>query len=487
MGTLTELVNKVKTNHPESKFYLIENAYRYASRSEPNATQSFNSITLEHRVGAANIIADMRLDAACVCSALLHDVIEDHIVSVTELEQEFGETIAFLVEAISRLDQYHFTSHEEREAESFRKMILATAKDIRVVLIKIAERLATMRMLKTLSADIQKAITLETMDIYAPLAERLGLQWLKGEFEDLSFRYLEPQAFNELDLLVNALADDTERYLKDMIETINKSLTEYELETEVTGRCKRLSSLHQEMIRCGLTFNQVQDFVAFRIITEKVADCYTVLEIIHSQWTPVPGRFKDFIKKPKSNKYQSLHTTVVGPGELEVELQIRTREMHKIAEYGIAAHWLYKEHISDLDPKLVASFAWLRQLADLQKEVGDLEEFNKHHQLDPFPDDVYVLTPSGNVMNFPRGATPLDFAYAIQTDLGHRFTSARVNATQVPIDYELQNGDVVEIYSENSNQANARWLEIVVTKTARSEINAYLCSKQDSVQQEPTK
>ncbi|MEM7304503.1 MAG: RelA/SpoT family protein [Pseudomonadota bacterium] len=474
IANLTNILEKVKSNHPQANLDLINKAYVYAAREPVKLNAESANEYLTHRLTVADIVADMHLDASCVCSALLHDVIEDSAASFEDILQEFGEEIAFIVEGVTRLDTYQFASHQDREAESFRKLILAASKDIRVVLVKLAERLAAQRMLISMKPEMQKALSEEIMEIYAPLAERLGIQWLKDEFEDLSFAILEPEASSELKQIVDRLAASTDRYIKDMIALINTTLKANQLPCQVSGRRKHLYSLHEEMQKNNLAFDEIQDFLAFRIITDSVQDCYNVLDVIQSKWTPLSGRFKDFIAKPKSNKYQSLHTTVIGPGEKNVEIQIRTSHMHKTAEYGIAAHWLYKEHLNGIDPKEVARFAWLRQLTELQEEVGDMEESRQDTLIDPFPEEVYVFIVQGHVMTLPRGATPVDLAYAIKTEMGHQCSGARVNSSLVPLNYKLQNGDVVDIMIESNHQPELDWLEFVVTDHARTMICTYL-------------
>ena len=479
MASLAGIIEAVVANHPQAHAELIEKAYAYAAHAQNGQRNPSEDRCFIHRVAVADILANMRLDAATVCSALLHDVVENGLANMGEIHREFGAVIAFLVDGITRLDKFSFSPYKERdeddEAESFRKMLLAASSDIRVVLLKLAERLDSMRTLGAVEVCAQKRIATETLEIYAPLAERLGIQWLKAELQDLSFRYLEPQAFNALEATVSSLAESTDHCVTQLTEQIKSVLLAKGLSVRVSGRRKHLYSLQQEMRNSGLTFEQVQDFIAFRVITNCVADCYAALSVIQSEWEPLPERFKDFIALPKSNKYQSLHTTVIEPGYKEVEIQIRTEKMHTTAEYGIAAHWLYKEHLGGVDPKDVARFAWLRQLTEFQRAGGDAPQLRERLPFDPFPEDVYVLTPKGDVKNFPRGATPIDFAYAIQTDLGHHCGGAWVNGSIVPLRYKLQNGDEVHILTHKRNRPSEQWLELVVTCHAESRIRAYLC------------
>jgi GTP pyrophosphokinase len=474
MVRLTNILEKVKGYHPRADTDLINKAYVYANRMHDGQTRKSGDAYFTHPVAVADIIADMRLDASSVCAALLHDVVEDCEASIPDIETVFGEEVAFLVDGVTKLGKVNFASREDRQAESFRKMLVAMARDIRVLLVKLADRLDNMRTLEHMSEAAQERIARETLEIYAPLAGRLGIQWLKAELEDLSFRHLEPESHTILERQVQSVAKNTDSYISDVTTKLKKMLLTRGFSVQVSGRRKHLYSLHRKMKSAGIGFEQVHDFVAFRVITESVADCYATLGVIHSEWTPVPGRFKDYIALPKSNMYQSLHTTVIGPGNRRVEVQIRTHEMHRTAEFGIAAHWQYKQHTGGIDPKDAARFVWLRQLMEFQKEVVDPEEFYESVKVDLFPEDVYVFTPKGDVKTFPRGATPVDFAYAVHSEVGHRCSGARVNGAIVPLRHKLQNGDVVEIITSKSHHPSKDWLEFVTTGRARSRIRAYL-------------
>jgi GTP pyrophosphokinase len=474
MVRLTNILEKVKGYHPRADTDLINKAYVYAARKHDGQVRKSGDAYFTHPVSVADIIADMRLDASSVCAALLHDVVEDCDAEVDDIETVFGDEVAFLVDGVTKLGKVNFASREDRQAESFRKMLVAMARDIRVLLVKLADRLDNMRTLDHMSPASQERIARETLEIYAPLAGRLGIQWLKAELEDLSFKYLEPEAHEILAAQVEAVAKNTDSYMTEVTSKLQKMLVTRGFSVQVSGRRKHLYSLHRKMKSSGIGFEQVHDFVAFRVITESVADCYATLGVIHSEWTPVPGRFKDYVALPKSNMYQSLHTTVIGPGNRRVEIQIRTHEMHRTAEYGIAAHWQYKEHTGGIDPKDAARFVWLRQLMEFQKEVVDPEEFYESVKVDLFPDDVYVFTPKGDVKTFPRGATPVDFAYAVHSEVGHRCSGARVNGAIVPLRHKLQNGDVVEIITSKNHHPSKDWLEFVVTSRARSRIRTYL-------------
>jgi GTP pyrophosphokinase len=474
MVRLTNILEKVKGYHPRADTDLINKAYVYAARKHDGQMRKSGHAYFTHPVSVADIIADMRLDASSVCAALLHDVVEDCDAEVDDIETVFGDEVAFLVDGVTKLGKVNFASREDRQAESFRKMLVAMARDIRVLLVKLADRLDNMRTLDHMASSSQERIARETLEIYAPLAGRLGIQWLKAELEDLSFKYLEPEAYEVLAAQVDAVAKNTDSYMTEVTSKLQKMLVTRGFSVQVSGRRKHLYSLHRKMKASGIGFEQVHDFVAFRVITESVADCYATLGVIHSEWTPVPGRFKDYVALPKSNMYQSLHTTVIGPGNRRVEIQIRTHEMHRTAEYGIAAHWQYKEHTGGIDPKDAARFVWLRQLMEFQKEVVDPEEFYESVKVDLFPDDVYVFTPKGDVKTFPRGATPVDFAYSVHSEVGHRCSGARVNGAIVPLRHKLQNGDVVEIITSKNHHPSKDWLEFVVTSRARSRIRTYL-------------
>ncbi|MGB5194908.1 MAG: bifunctional (p)ppGpp synthetase/guanosine-3',5'-bis(diphosphate) 3'-pyrophosphohydrolase [Polyangiales bacterium] len=474
MARLTDILEKVKGYHPRADTDLINKAYVYASRMHDGQRRKSGDAYFVHPVSVADIIADMRLDASSVCAALLHDVVEDCEASVADIETVFGEEVAFLVDGVTKLGKVNFASREDRQAESFRKMLVAMARDIRVLLVKLADRLDNMRTLDHMSEAAQERIARETIEIYAPLAGRLGIQWLKAELEDLSFQFLEPEAYGVLEEQVRAVSKSTDSHVSDVTAKLKKMLVTRGFSVQVSGRRKHLYSLHRKMKASGIGFEQVHDFVAFRVITESVADCYATLGVVHSEWTPVPGRFKDYIALPKSNMYQSLHTTVIGPGNRRVEIQIRTHEMHRTAEYGIAAHWQYKEHTGGIDPKDAARFVWLRQLMEFQQEVADPEEFYESVKVDLFPDDVYVFTPKGDVKTFPRGSTPVDFAYSIHSEIGHRCSGARVNGAIVPLRHKMQNGDVVEIITSKNHHPSKDWLEFVATSRARSRIRTYL-------------
>ncbi len=475
MVRLTDIVDKVLRHYPQADPSPIHRAYAFAAQAHEGQKRKSGEPYFVHPASVAALVADMRLDVASVCAALLHDVVEDTDVTLEQIEQAFGEEVAQLVDGVTKLGQLDYACKEDRQAENFRKMLVAMARDIRVLLLKFADRLDNMRTLQHMKPASQERIARETMEIYAPLAGRLGISWLKMELEDLSFRYLEPEAYEDLQRQVKKASRDIERYIADVCKRLRKMLIERGVAVEVDGRRKHLTSIWRKMRAQGIGFEQVHDFIAFRVITENVADCYTALGVIHSQWTPVPGRFKDYIALPKPNMYQSLHTTVIGPGRRRIEVQIRTREMHRIAEYGIAAHWQYKEKApSKLAAKDAERFAWLRQLVEIQKDLVDPSEFYESLKVDLFPEEVFVFTPAGDVKTLPRGATPLDFAYAVHSEVGHRYAGARVNGAMVSMGYRLRNGDVVEIVTRRDQHPRKDWLDHVVTGKARSRIRTWL-------------
>jgi GTP diphosphokinase / guanosine-3',5'-bis(diphosphate) 3'-diphosphatase len=432
-----------------------------------------------HPASVAAIITDLKLDTASVCAGLLHDVVEDTLATVDDLQHGFGGEIATLVDGVTKLGKINFTSREDRQAENFRKMVVAMAQDIRVLLVKLCDRLDNMRTLDHMNPESQERIARETMEIYAPLANRLGIQRIKSELEDLSFKYLEPDAYRSMLSKLQHSRKERDRYIEGVCRTLISRLAEHGFAADVSGRSKHMFSIHRKMKEQQCEFEQVFDILAFRICVESVADCYAVLGVIHSKWTPIPGRFKDYIALPKPNMYQSLHTAVIGPGRQRVEIQIRTHDMHRVAEHGVAAHWRYKERISGgVDPADAEKFSWLRELADYQKNLKDPAEFLESVKIDLFPDEVYVFTPKGEVRVFPRGATPVDFAYAIHSEVGEHCSGARANGQIVPLRHKLRNGDVIEVLTSPNQQPSKDWLDFAVTTRARTRIRGFLRAEQ---------
>ncbi len=480
----SDLVARVTAYHPEADVALLRKAFAYGRRHHEGQTRKSGEPYFTHPVAVARVITEMKLDTASLCAALLHDVVEDTKATLEDVQRDFGDEVAFLVDGVTKLSKFNFTSKEDRQAESFRKMLLHMARDIRVLLVKLADRLDNMRTLEHMKPDAQERIARETLDIFAPLANRLGISWMKSELEDLSFRYVEPDAHRALAEKSAELMRQKEAYIQRTVALLSGRLAEAGFNASVSGRVKHLFSIYRKMKSSHCEFEQVYDVVGFRAIVESVADCYAVLGVIHGMFTPIPGRFKDYIALPKPNMYQSLHTTVLGPERERMEVQIRTADMHRVAELGIAAHWKYKEkgrgagHDGVIDYKDAQRFHWLRQLMDWQKELKDPQEFLESVKVDLFQDEVYVFTPKGDVRVFPRGATPIDFAYAIHSDVGDRCSGARVNGQIVPLRSQMRSGDVVEILTDNSRHPTKDWLDHTVTSKARGKIRAYLRSEQ---------
>jgi GTP pyrophosphokinase len=473
-----EIVGKVQSYHPAAHADLIRRAYHYAQWAHREQTRRSGEPYFVHPAAVAEILTDLRLDTASVCAGLLHDCVEDTPITFQDLENDFGPEVAGLVDGVTKLGKINFASREDRQAENFRKMVVAMAQDIRVVLVKLCDRLDNMRTLEYMKPESQERIARETMEIYAPLANRLGIQRLKSELEDLSFLYLEADAYRYIEAQLARTKKDRDRYIENVSRTLGARLQEAGFQAQISGRAKHAYSIHRKMQEHQCDFEQVYDVIAFRVCVESLADCYAALGVVHSKWTPIPGRFKDYIALPKPNMYQSLHTTVIGPGRQRIEIQIRTHEMHRVAEHGVAAHWKYKERISGgVDPRDAERFAWLRELADYQRNLKDPAEFLESVKIDLFPDEVYVFTPKGDVQVFPRGATPIDFAYSIHSEVGHHCSGARVNGQIVPLRYKLANGDVVEIMTSPTQQPNKDWLDYCVTTRARTRIRSFLRSE----------
>jgi guanosine-3',5'-bis(diphosphate) 3'-pyrophosphohydrolase len=475
-----QLIERIRSYQPSVDGDLIQRAYDYSFKMHAGQTRKSGQPYVVHPVSVAGIIADLRLDAASVCAGLLHDVVEDTLATTDDISKEFGVEVAELVDGVTKLSKINFTSKEDRQAENFRKMVVAMARDIRVLLIKLCDRLDNMRTLEHMKPEAQERIARETVEIYAPLANRLGIQSFKSELEDLSFKYLEPEAFTDLVSQMHSSKKERDKYITDVCKTLSSRLASQNFACEVYGRAKHLYSIYRKMRAQQTGLEAVHDLIAFRVVVESVSDCYATLGVIHSQWTPVPGRFKDYIALPKPNMYQSLHTTVIGPGRERIEIQIRTHEMQRVAERGIAAHWKYKERgggggIAEQDAQ---RFSWLRQLLEWQKELKDPAEFLEGVKIDLFQDEVYVFTPKGDVRVFPRGATPLDFAYQIHTQLGDHVTGARINGKIEPLRYKLRNGDVVDILTSPHQHPNKDWLDFAGTTRARSKIRNYLRQEQ---------
>jgi GTP pyrophosphokinase len=468
-----DIYETVRRHHPGADLDLLRKAYIFSAVEHKGQTRASGEPYLVHPLEVAAILAEMRMDPACVAVGLLHDVLEDTLTEPARVKELFGPDVLHIVEGVTKISKIPVSTSEERQAETYRKMLLAMVDDIRVILVKLADRLHNMRTLVHLPEERRLRIARETMDIYAPLAGRLGMSKMKNELEDLGFQYLEHEAHKELAARVEAKRRSATEFIEKMKATVVDKLRAAGLEAEVEGRIKRLYSIHQKLRRQRIDLEQVYDFVALRIIVSSIPDCYAALGVLHNQWRPVPGRIKDFIAMPRPNGYQSLHTSVIGEEGQPLEIQIRTREMHRVAEEGIAAHWKYKEGKSGPD-KDDQAFSWLRQLLEWQQEVKDPHEFLNSLKLDLYPEEVYCFTPRGEVKTLPRGASPVDFAYAVHTEVGHQCVGARVNGKIVPLRYRLKNGDIVEILTAPGHNPSRDWLALAVTNRARSKIRHYL-------------
>ncbi|HOB12063.1 MAG TPA: bifunctional (p)ppGpp synthetase/guanosine-3',5'-bis(diphosphate) 3'-pyrophosphohydrolase [Syntrophomonadaceae bacterium] len=468
------IIERIKQYDPSANFELIEKAYYYAQRAHAGQKRISGEPYIIHPVEVALILTEIEMDTASICAALLHDVIEDTDMGYTVIVNEFGEEIALLVDGVTKLSRINFKSKEDAQAENLRKMFLAMAKDIRVILIKLADRLHNMRTLEYQSERKQKEIALETMEIFAPLAHRLGVFKFKWELEDLSFYYLEPDIYYEIAKRLKQKRKDREEYVHELIQQIKTGLEQIDIKADIKGRPKNIYSIYKKMLKQGKDIDEIYDKIAIRVVVDDVRDCYGVLGIIHTMWKPLPGRFKDYIATPKPNLYQSLHTTLIGKGGEPFEVQIRTWEMHRTAEYGIAAHWRYKEGINPKDKKLDEKLSWLRQILEWQQEVKDTNEFMESLKIDLFDDTVFVFTPKGKVIELPKGACPVDFAYRVHTEVGHQCIGAKVNGRIVPLDFPLNNGDIVEIITSKSSPGPSYdWLNFVKTSSAKSRIKQW--------------
>jgi guanosine-3',5'-bis(diphosphate) 3'-pyrophosphohydrolase len=475
---LDELVTRVKSYIPQADTDLIRRAYDYSARMHVTQKRMSGEPYVIHPLNVALIIAQLRLDLPSVITGLLHDVIEDTGASLDEVQGLFGEEVARLVDGMTKVSKITFSSREEKQAENFRKMIIAMAHDIRVVLIKLADRLHNMRTLDHLPPDRQEEISRETLEIYAPIAHRLGIYWLKSELEDYSFRYLNPAAYATLKAYVAKTRAEREEYIRLVIEILSRRLKESGVEAEVTGRPKHFFSIHSKMQQEELNFDQIYDLVAFRIIVPTLRECYEALGVVHANWKPIPGRFKDYIALPKINMYQSLHSTVIGPRGQRMEVQIRTAEMHQVAELGIAAHWSYKEGAAPAQSRDTERFAWLRRLIEWQQNLKDPQEFLSTVKDDLFAEEVFVFTPKGDLLDFPLGATVIDFAYRIHSQVGQHLAGARVNGRMVPLRYRLKSGDTVEVTTAERQAPGKDWANHVVTARAKSRIRQWLRAQQ---------
>jgi GTP pyrophosphokinase len=477
MIRFNDIVEQTLKYNPQTDVDMLERAYVLSAKAHKGTVRLSGEPYLIHPLEVAHILTKMNLDVHSIASGLLHDTLEDSYLTKEELEQYFGEEVAELVDGVTKISRIKMSASEDIRAESLRKMILAMSKDVRVILIKLADRYHNMQTLKFLSAEKQAEISRETLEIYAPLAHRLGIEWLKGELEDLSFKYLKPVEYRLISENIASNKRQRDAYIEEVGDLLKKRFEQVSLSCQVSGRAKRLYSIYRKMVQDGLNIDQLYDITAFRVTVGTVKECYEALGYIHDLFKPIPGKFKDYIALPKANMYQSLHTAVIGPYGEKIEIQIRTYGMHKLAEEGIAAHWKYKEG-KVFDPKEDRMFAWLRQIIERHEELKDDREFLESFKIDLFPDEIYVFTPRGDVKELPKGSTPVDFAYSIHSDLGHRCLGAKVNGKLVPLKTMLKSGDTIEILTNPAHKPSKDWLKFVVTSKAKTKIRQWVKAEQ---------
>jgi GTP pyrophosphokinase len=477
MTRLEDILAKVERHHPGDNFDLIRRAYIFSAKEHKGQVRASGEPYLTHPLEVSNLLAEMKMDAVTVSVGLLHDVVEDTLVSLEEVERTFGSDVAHIVDGVTKISQIQFTSKEEKQAENFRKMLLAMTDDIRVIMVKFADRLHNMRTLQHLSGERRTAIARETLEIYAPLANRLGMGKIRGELEDLAFSYLEPKSHQELKEVVERKRKAHEVFLAEVTRIVEAKMKEHGIPCQIESRVKRLYSIFLKLRKQHISVDEVYDLLALRIITDDVKNCYAALGVIHNTWRPVPGRIKDFISLPRPNGYQSLHTSVIAGGQ-PFEVQIRSTEMHRIAEEGIAAHWKYKGGKLVADSKEDERVSWLRHLVEWQQEMKDPDDFMSTLKVDLYPEEVYAFTPKGKVITLPRDATPVDFAYTIHTEVGHACVGAKINGRMVPLKTRLKNGDIVEISTQAGHKPSRDWLSYVKTSRARNKIRHWLTEQE---------
>jgi len=472
--SIEQLLEKASAYLKESDLIKIKDAYHFADQAHLGQLRKSGQPYIHHPLSVADILVNMQMDATSIIAALLHDVVEDTTVSLDQVLQHFGKSCAMLVDGLTKLERIQFQSKEELQNENYRKMFVAMAQDIRVILIKLADRLHNMRTLKYQSEESQRRIAEETLEIYCPIAHRLGISTIKWEMEDIALRYLNPQQYYRIVNLMQKKRAEREQYIEDVIQKIREKVSEMGIESDISGRPKHIYSIYKKMTSRNKQFNEIYDLLAIRIIVDNIKDCYATLGIIHTLWKPMPGRFKDYIAMPKVNMYQSLHTTVIGAQGEPLEVQIRTKEMHRTSEYGIAAHWAYKEGTTSTNGNMEDKMVWFREILELQNEAKDASEFMESLKMDFFSDLVFVFTPKGEVIELPAGSGPLDFAYRIHTEVGNRTIGAKVNSRIVPLDYRLNTGDIIEILtSKHSYGPSQDWLKIAQSSHARSKIKQW--------------
>src|ERR1700758_261882 len=469
-----ELLAMVRANRPSDDVEIIRKAWHFCVQHHSGQLRASGEPYVLHPLEVAQVLAEMKLDATAIAAGLLHDAVEDTPVTTEDITEQFGEQVAHIVEGVTKIDKIQFANREDRQAENVRKMLLAMVSDVRVVLIKMADRLHNMRTLQHLPPDRQESIARETLDIYAPLAHRLGMGKVRGELEDLAFRYVDPFGYEQVKTAVDAARDEDEQFLTSVEALLNERLRENNIKARVEWRIKRLYSVYQKLQKQKITVDQVYDLLAVRVITSTVQDCYAAFGLIHSIWRPVPGRIKDFIAVPRPNLYQSLHTTGMGEGGHQFDVQIRTEEMHRVAEEGIAAHWKYKAGGSPISARDEQRLAWVRQLVEWQREMSDPNEFLSTLKIDLYPEEVYTFTPKGKVVVLPKDGTPIDFAYTIHTEVGNTCVGAKVNGRMAQLRTKLHNGDIVEIVTQNGHTPSRDWLTFVKSSRARNKIKHWL-------------
>lgn len=476
---LQDLIANYQSYAQTKDVELIRKAHAFAVEHHKGQTRVSGEPYISHLREVALLATKLKLDQESIATALLHDTVEDTDVTLDNITATFGKEVADLVDGVTKLNQVKFTSREEAQAENFRKMLLAMAKDMRVLLLKLCDRTHNMRSLEFLSEARRERIAQETLDIYAPLAHRLGIYWMKSELEDLCLRFLHPAIYQNIKEKVASSKKEREVYITEVVSLLNNELKQNKIETQVSGRPKHFYSIYQKMERNNLEFDEIYDLIAFRILTGSTMDCYAALGVVHAAWKPVPGRFKDYIAMPKPNGYQSLHTTVIGPRAHRIEIQIRSTEMHEIAERGIAAHWAYKEGTPQIsDKKKQLQLSWLHNLVETEKDLKDPHEFLSSVKDDLFPEEVFVFSPKGDLVSLPRGAGPIDFAYYVHTDIGQKCVGARVNGQHVPLAYKLRNGDTVEVLTSENQRPSKDWLNLVITTKAKQRIRSYIRSEE---------
>jgi guanosine-3',5'-bis(diphosphate) 3'-pyrophosphohydrolase len=469
-----ELLATIGKNRPSDDTGIIRRAWEFCVQHHSGQLRASGEPYVLHPLEVAQVLAEMKLDSTAIAAGLLHDAVEDTPVTTEDITEQFGEQVAHIVEGVTKIDKIQFANREDRQAENVRKMLLAMVSDVRVVLIKMADRLHNMRTLQHLPPERQESIARETLDIYAPLAHRLGMGKVRGELEDLAFRYVDPFGYEQVKSAVDAARDEDEQFLNSVESLLNERLRENNIKARVEWRIKRLYSIYQKLQKQKVTVDQVYDLLAVRVITATVQDCYAAFGLIHSIWRPVPGRIKDFIAMPRPNLYQSLHTTVMGEGGHQFEVQIRTEEMHRIAEEGIAAHWKYKAAGSPTNARDEQRLAWVRQLVEWQREMTDPNEFLSTLKIDLYPEEVYTFTPKGKVVVLPKDATPIDFAYSIHTEVGNTCVGAKVNGRMAQLRTKLHNGDIVEVVTQNGHTPSRDWLTFAKSSRARNKIKHWL-------------